>query len=62
MRHLIAQPGFDEFVLEDIKDTNEAALAVYAKVGFEVYKRRPQRFARLAGFRELVSMRLVPGG
>lgn len=62
LQHLIALPGYDELVLEDIKNTNAAALAVYGKHGFEIYKRRPQRFARAAGFSELVSMRLVQQG
>ncbi|WP_236777323.1 GNAT family N-acetyltransferase [Arthrobacter crystallopoietes] len=59
LRHLLAQPGYREYVLEDIKDTNEPALGLYAKLGFSVYKRRKVRFARRAGFRELVSMKLV---
>lgn len=59
LRHLLAQPEYREYVLEDIKDTNAAALAVYTKLGFTVYKRRKVRFARRAGFTELVSMKLV---
>ena len=59
LRHLLALPGYREYVLEDIKDTNEPALGLYAKLGFTVYKRRKVRFARRAGFTELVSMKLV---
>ncbi|NNH72900.1 GNAT family N-acetyltransferase [Nocardia uniformis] len=58
LRHLLAQPGYREYVLEDIKDTNTSALGVYTKLGFTEYKRRKVRFARRAGFTELVSMRL----
>ncbi|GAA1740921.1 hypothetical protein GCM10009809_40600 [Isoptericola hypogeus] len=61
LRHLLALPGYREYVLEDIKDTNAPALGLYAKLGFTVYKRRKVRFARRAGFTELVSMRLVQG-
>lgn len=61
LRHLLALPDYREYVLEDIKDTNAAALHVYGKLGFTIYKRRPQRFAKRAGFSELVSMRLVQG-
>ncbi|WP_127793873.1 N-acetyltransferase [Agromyces sp. LHK192] len=57
LRHLIALPGYREFVLEDIKDTNAAALSLYGKLGFEVFKRRRVRFARAGGFTELLSMR-----
>ncbi|MFT4471972.1 GNAT family N-acetyltransferase [Arthrobacter sulfonylureivorans] len=60
LRHLLALPGYSEYVLEDIKDTNAPALGLYAKLGFTVYKRRKVRFARRAGFTELVSMKLVP--
>jgi len=59
LRHLLALPGYREYVLHDIKDTNAPALHVYAKLGFTVYKRRKVRFARRAGFTELVSMKLV---
>ncbi|WP_275006753.1 GNAT family N-acetyltransferase [Promicromonospora iranensis] len=59
LRHLLARPGYREFVLEDIKDTNEVALGLYAKLGFTVYERRKVRFARRVGFTELLSMRLV---
>jgi ribosomal protein S18 acetylase RimI-like enzyme len=59
LRHLLALPGYREYVLEDIKDTNAAALNVYTRLGFTVYKRKKVRFARRAGFTELVSMKLV---
>ncbi|WP_169304076.1 GNAT family N-acetyltransferase [Arthrobacter sp. CAU 1506] len=60
LRHLLALPGYREYVLEDIKDTNAPALGLYAKLGFTIYKRRKVRFARRAGFTELVSMKFVP--
>jgi ribosomal protein S18 acetylase RimI-like enzyme len=59
LQHLLALPGYSEYVLEDIKDTNAPALGLYAKLGFTVYKRRSVRFARRVGFTELVSMKLV---
>ncbi|MGW0436230.1 GNAT family N-acetyltransferase [Micromonospora sp. NPDC003197] len=59
LRHLLALPGYREYVLEDIKDTNAPALRVYTKLGFTVYKRQKVRFAKRAGFTELVSMKLV---
>ncbi|MFD2794962.1 GNAT family N-acetyltransferase [Promicromonospora vindobonensis] len=61
LRHLLALPAYREYVLEDIKDTNVPALGLYTKLGFTVYKRRKARFARRAGFSELVSMKLVQG-
>ncbi|WP_336713148.1 GNAT family N-acetyltransferase [Arthrobacter sp. USHLN218] len=59
LRHLLALPGYREYVLEDIKDSNVPALGLYTKLGFTVYHRRKVRFARRAGFTELVSMKLV---
>jgi ribosomal protein S18 acetylase RimI-like enzyme len=59
LRHLLALPQYREYVLEDIKDTNEPALGLYAKLGFTEYKRRRVRFARRAGFTSLVSMKLI---
>lgn len=61
LRHLLALPQYREYVLEDIKDTNTAALGLYRKLGFGVYRRRRVRGARRAGFTALVSMRLVQG-
>jgi ribosomal protein S18 acetylase RimI-like enzyme len=59
LTHLLALPEYREYVLEEIKDTNAAALGLYAKLGFTVYKRRPERFAKRAGFSEYLSMKLV---
>ena len=59
LRSLLALPAYREYVLEDIKDTNVAALSVYTKLGFTVYRRRTMRSGRRAGFTELLSMRLV---
>ncbi|WP_212761554.1 GNAT family N-acetyltransferase [Nocardia uniformis] len=58
MEHLVALPGYDEFVLRDIKDTNAPALGLYRKFGFTEYRRRPVRFARRAGFNHYLSLRL----
>ncbi|MBZ2198928.1 GNAT family N-acetyltransferase [Occultella gossypii] len=59
LRHLLALPGYDEFVLRDIKDTNAGALGLYTKLGFTEISRRAVRGAQRAGFAEYVSMRLV---
>jgi ribosomal protein S18 acetylase RimI-like enzyme len=59
LTHLLGLPAFREYVVEEIKDTNAAALGLYAKLGFTEYKRRPERFAKRAGFSEYISMRLV---
>ncbi|MGP5126995.1 GNAT family N-acetyltransferase [Brachybacterium tyrofermentans] len=58
LQHLITLPGHSSFLLEDIKETNGAALGLYRKLGFSEDRRTPQRFPRLAGFTSLISMRL----
>lgn len=58
LQHLISLPGIDRYLLEDIKDTNEPALALYRSLGFVEYRRRPAGFSADAGFRSYVSMRL----
>ncbi|MEV0367185.1 GNAT family N-acetyltransferase [Nocardia fusca] len=58
MQYIIALPGYDEFILREIKDTNTPALSLYRKFGFTEYQRRPVRFARRAGFGQYLSLRL----
>lgn len=62
MRHLLELPGIEEFVLRDIKDTNEPALGLYRKLGFTESARRPVRGAQRAGFSAYVSMRRPGAG
>jgi len=59
MRHVLALPEYEAYVLRDIKDTNAPALGLYAKLGFGELRRRPVRFAKRAGFSAYISMDLV---
>lgn len=59
MQYIVGPPGYDEFILRDIKDTNAPALGLYRKFGFTEYRRRPVRFARRAGFSHYLSLRLT---
>ena len=61
LNHLLALPGYDEYTLEDIKDTNEPALRLYEHVGFHEYKRRGAGHSRWSGFEAYVSMKLTQG-
>lgn len=58
IRRILEEPQFDEFLLREIKDTNEAALGLYRKLGFTEYERRPVKLAKRAGFSDYVSMNL----
>lgn len=57
VQHLVAAGDHQVYVLRDIKDTNEAALSVYHRLGFAEYNRRPARFAKRAGFSAYVSVK-----
>ncbi|WP_017586783.1 GNAT family N-acetyltransferase [Nocardiopsis ganjiahuensis] len=59
LNHLLALPEYDEYTLEDIKDTNEPALRLYERVGFHEYKRRRANHSRWSGFEAYVSMKLT---
>lgn len=56
----ILEEDFEDFLVLEVKDTNEAALGLYRSVGFEEFRRRPARFAKRAGFHHYVDLRRVP--
>lgn len=56
----ILEEDFEDFLVLEVKDTNEAALGLYRSVGFEEFRHRPARFAQRAGFHHYVDLRLVP--
>lgn len=45
VRQLVATSGHRNHVLRDIRDSNEAALRVYRRLGFVEYTRRKARFS-----------------
>ncbi|QOR71896.1 GNAT family N-acetyltransferase [Ruania alkalisoli] len=61
LTELMALSGHHTYVLRDIKDTNEAALGLYRKLGFVDHSRRPARFSARAGFGAYVTMIRAPG-
>ena len=61
LHHLLSLPGYDEYTLEDIKDTNAPALGLYERVGFREYRRREVGHSRWSGFHAYVSMKLAQG-
>ncbi|MDN5685203.1 MAG: GNAT family N-acetyltransferase [Brachybacterium sp.] len=56
----ILEEDFEDFLVLEVKDTNEAALGLYRSVGFEEFRRRPARLAKRAGFHHYVDLRRVP--
>jgi ribosomal protein S18 acetylase RimI-like enzyme len=59
LTHLLARPGYREFVLEAVSDINTPALKLYEKLGFTEYKRVPVRHTRLSGISHYISLKLV---
>lgn len=58
MEHLLTLPAYTEYVLEDIADTNTAALRLYKKVGYREFRRVRVGHTKRTGIRYYVSMRL----
>ncbi|GAA0917992.1 GNAT family N-acetyltransferase [Nonomuraea longicatena] len=58
LRHLLALPQYDEYVLEDISDINAPALHLYKKLGFTEYKRKKVNHTKRTGINFYVSMHL----
>lgn len=59
LNHLLALPDYNEYVLEDIADTNTPALKLYEKLGFREYERKNVKHTKRTGINAYVSMRLV---
>ena len=59
LTHLLARPGYREFVLEAVSDINTPALKLYEKLGFTEYKRVRVRHTRLSGINHYISLKLV---
>jgi ribosomal protein S18 acetylase RimI-like enzyme len=63
VEHILSLPQFDDYVLE-VANTNDGALHLYEKAGFEEFKRiqEPRRRARSSGIDALVYMRYCTRG
>jgi ribosomal protein S18 acetylase RimI-like enzyme len=62
LRHLVTVPEYDSYMLE-VADTNTAACALYAKIGFRELFRKPLRLGKkYAGIDALIYMRYGRAG
>ncbi|WP_232666793.1 GNAT family N-acetyltransferase [Pseudonocardia sp. TRM90224] len=59
LTHLLALPQYREYVLEEIADTNAAALHLYRKLGFTEYRRKKVNHTKRTGISYYISMKLV---
>ncbi|PRX96733.1 GNAT family N-acetyltransferase [Allonocardiopsis opalescens] len=58
LTHLLTLPGYRAYVLEDIADTNGAALRVYGRLGYTEIHRRPVKHTKRTGINSYICMRL----
>ncbi|WP_096187070.1 GNAT family N-acetyltransferase [Evansella halocellulosilytica] len=60
-QYIIQNTPYNDYVIEEVADTNIPAMRLYEKLGFEVYKRKPipKRIAKRNGINNLLSLRYV---
>jgi len=58
LKHILGLPQFDDYILE-VANTNDGAINLYEKAGFEEFRRiqEPRRRVRSSGIEALVYMR-----
>ncbi|SDT47163.1 Acetyltransferase (GNAT) family protein [Paenibacillaceae bacterium GAS479] len=61
IRYLLEHKSYNEFLIEEVADTNEPAMKLYAKLGFVEYKSKllPEKHARKNGINRLVSLKYM---
>ncbi|WP_144941938.1 N-acetyltransferase [Paenibacillus sp. 32O-W] len=61
IRHIIENTPYNEYVIEEVADTNTPAMNLYNKLGFEEYKRKPvpKAMAKRNGINNLLSLKYV---
>ena len=58
IRHIIENTPYNDYVIEEVADTNTPAIQLYKKLGFEEYKRKPvSKMAGNNGINHLLSLR-----
>ncbi|TVX92380.1 GNAT family N-acetyltransferase [Paenibacillus agilis] len=61
IRHMVENVPFDQFLIEEVADTNMPAMNLYQKLGFQEYKRKsiPQKKAEKIGINHIISLKYV---
>lgn len=61
IRHILKNAPYNDYVIEEVADTNIPAMKLYKKLGFEEYKRTafPEKRARKSGINNLLSLKYV---
>src|SRR5690625_1507185 len=61
IEHIIEHTPYNDFVIDEVADTNIPAMRLYEKLGFEEYKRKsmPEKMAKRNGINHLLSLKYV---
>ncbi|WP_409271584.1 GNAT family N-acetyltransferase [Neobacillus sp. SCS-31] len=61
IKHIIENAPYNDFVIEEVADTNTSAMTLYYKLGFEEYKRKPlpEIRAKKIGINNFLSLKYV---
>ncbi|MET3696649.1 acetyltransferase (GNAT) family protein [Bacillus oleivorans] len=61
IEHIIETTPYNDYVIEEVADTNTSAMNLYNKLGFEEYKRKPlpEIRAKKIGINNFLSLKYV---
>lgn len=61
IKHIIDNTPYNDYVIDEVADTNIPAMRLYEKLGFEEYRRKsmPEKMARRNGINNLLSLKYV---
>lgn len=59
IEHIIENTPYNDFIIDEVADTNIPAMRLYEKLGFEEYKRKPmpEKMAKKNGINHLLSLK-----
>lgn len=61
IQHIIENTPYNDYVIEEVADTNMPAMKLYEKLGFKEYKRKsmPEKMAQKNGINNLLSLKYI---
>ncbi|WP_043934730.1 GNAT family N-acetyltransferase [Bacillus sp. EB01] len=61
IQHIIENTPYNDYVIEEVADTNTPAMRLYKKLGFEEYKRKPipEKVAKKIGINNFLALKYV---
>ena len=61
IQHIIENTPYDDYVIEEVADTNMPAMNLYTKLGFEEYRKKPipEKRAKEIGINNFLSLKYV---